>query len=254
MATGRVFNIAHYTVHDGPGIRTTVFLKGCPMRCVWCCSPQSQSFYTESSVKGDKSWGQDFTAKELFKEVRKDAPFWRRSRGGVTLSGGEPLSQADFAAEFFDICRYYNVHTAIESSLAVPEERAALVTDKTDLVMFDIKAVDSSLHREITGIDNEDILKNARSILESGKEVLVRFPLIPTVNDSEDNIRAIGEFVEEAREGTPLEVLRYHKMGVGIYEELGRPYFIPEAEPPTDGEFLRAKEILRNYKIKVIDF
>ena len=249
---GRIFNIAHYAVHDGPGIRTTVFLKGCPARCLWCCSPQSQSFEIERSAGGEKIFGRDVTAAELFAEVRRDAPFWRRSGGGVTLSGGEVMAQPDFAAAFLDLCRAHNVHTAIESCLFASLETVTRIAERTDFIQFDLKAMEPSLHRRLTSLGNENILENAAALLRSGKPVLVRFPLIPGLNDTEENLRATGLFLEGARAGVSLEILRYHRMGVGLYEELGRRYPLPDVEPPTDDEYARAKKILSDYKIMVL--
>ncbi|MCD8392388.1 MAG: glycyl-radical enzyme activating protein [Cloacibacillus porcorum] len=246
---GMIFNIAHYAVHDGPGIRTTVFLKGCPARCLWCCSPQSQSFTAERSLSGERIFGRELTAEELFAEVWRDAPFWRRSGGGVTLSGGEVMAQPDFAAAFLDLCRAHNVHTAIESCLFASLETVTRIAERTDFIQFDLKAMEPSLHRRLTSLGNENILENAAALLRSGKPVLVRFPLIPGLNDTEENLRATGLFLEGARAGVSLEILRYHRMGVGLYEELGRRYPLPDVEPPTDDEYARAKKILSDYKI-----
>ena len=249
---GMIFNIAHYAVHDGPGIRTTIFLKGCPARCLWCCSPQSQSFTAERSLSGERIFGRELTAEELFAEVRRDAPFWRRSGGGVTLSGGEVMAQPDFAAAFLDLCRAHNVHTAIESCLFASLETVTRIAERTDFIQFDLKAMEPSLHRRLTSLGNENILENAAALLRSGKPVLVRFPLIPGLNDTEENLRATGLFLEGARAGVSLEILRYHRMGVGLYEELGRRYPLPDVEPPTDDEYARAKKILSDYKIMVL--
>ena len=251
MTRGIIFNLAHYAVHDGPGIRTTVFLKGCPMRCVWCCSPQSQSFEIERSLTNEKIYGREVSPDELFAEVSRDAPFWRRSHGGVTLSGGEVLSQPDFAVEFLDICRANGVHTAIETSLFVSTEILRSVADAADLIQFDIKAMDSALHRRLTGQDNEVILQNAAWLLQSGRDCLVRFPMVPGVNDFEEELRALGSFVEKHREWAEIEILKYHRLGVGIYDELGRSYALPDVKPPTEAEAAKAKEILGGYKIKV---
>lgn len=249
---GRIFNIAHYAVHDGPGIRTTVFLKGCPARCLWCCSPQSQSFEIERSADGKKIFGRDVTAAELFAEVRRDAPFWRRSGGGVTLSGGEVMAQPDFARGFFDICRAHNVHTAIESCLFASYETVMRVAELVDFIQFDLKAMDTELHKRLTARGNENILENAAGLLRGKKPLLVRLPLIPGLNDSEDNLRATASFLEREREGAALEILKYHRMGICHYEELGRSYPLPDVAPPTDGEYARAKEILSSYKIRVL--
>ena len=252
MSVGRIFNIGRLTVHDGPGIRTTVFFKGCPARCLWCCSPQSQNFEIEYSIDKKKVFGREVSAKALFAEVYRDAPFWRRSRGGVTLSGGEVMAQPEFAVEFLDICHHYGVHTAIESCLFATQETVAMITDKCDFIQFDIKAIDDELHKRLTGVSNKVILENASEILKSSKPVLVRFPLVPSLNDSEDSIRAVGAFTEKYRPGAKVEVLKYHRLGMVHYEELGRSYAIPEVSPPTDEEYNRAVNLLSEYNVSVI--
>lgn len=253
MTLGRIYNIAHYALHDGPGIRTTVFLKGCHARCLWCCNPQSQCFEIERSASGNKIYGRDVRASELFEEVRRDAPFWRRSGGGVTLSGGEVLAQPDFSAEFLALCRTRGVRTAIESCLYASWETVRRVTDLVDYIQFDLKAMDEELHRRLTSVGNGEILYNAASLLrDRNKRVLVRLPLIPGLNDSESNLRATGLFLEQEREGVTLEILKYHRLGVGVYEELGRAYPLPDIMPPSEEQYQNARNILSEYKINVL--
>ena len=217
---GNVFRIAHYTIHDGPGIRTTVFLKGCPARCLWCCSPESQLFGPEMAKKkehclscdpccGDpekcpgealETIGRQVSPEELLAEVMRDAPFWRRSGGGVTVSGGEPLAQPDFLAAFLGLCKGRYIHTAIETSLFCSRPTLERVLGLLDFVQFDLKAMDPQLHRELTGLDNTEILDNARFLLRGGKPLLARIPLVPGCNDGEDNLRAWGpSWVSTAR-------------------------------------------------------
>ena len=162
------------------------------------------------------------------------------------------MAQPDFAAAFLDLCRAHSVHTAIESCLFASLETVTRIAERTDFIQFDLKAMEPSLHRRLTSLGNENILENAAALLRSGKPVLVRFPLIPGLNDTEENLRATGLFLEGARAGVSLEILRYHRMGVGLYEELGRRYPLPDVEPPTDDEYARAKKILSDYKIMVL--
>lgn len=249
---GRIFNISHYSVHDGPGIRTTVFFKGCPARCLWCCSPQSQCFECEPSASGDKIYGRDVSAADLFAEIRKDALFWRRSGGGVTLSGGEVLAQPRFAAELLWLCHKHNVHTAIETCLYAEKKVFKQIIDETDYVQFDLKLIDQDLHKKFTGIGNKRILDNASFLLSQNKDVLVRIPLVPSYTDSEDNLMAIGSFLESRRAGVKVEILKYHRLGVGLYEELGRRYMLSNIQEPSDAEFIRAQNILKNYKLTIL--
>lgn len=252
MTTGRIFNISHFALHDGPGIRTTVFMKGCPLRCLWCCSPQGQRFEPERSISGKKLFGRDITSEDLYKQISSDAHIWRRSGGGVTLSGGEVLSQPDFAADFTEICHRYGVNVAVETCLCAQQEAALRVLEKADFVQFDIKAVEPELHAKLTGVGNAGILANAEMLLRSNKKILARLPLVPGLTDSEENLRAIGVFLEKGREGVPIEVLKYHKLGLVHYDELGIDYPLPSVPVPSDEDMERARSILREYKINVL--
>lgn len=268
---GTIFKVAHYAIHDGPGIRTTVFLKGCPARCLWCCSPESQFPGPEmakrkerclacSSCLGDpekcpgealETIGRQVSPEELLAEVMRDAPFWRRSGGGVTLSGGEPLMQPGFLFAFLALCKSRHIHTAIETCLFCRRETLEKAMEFLDFIQFDLKAMDSGLHRELTGLGNEGILENARFLLASDKPLLVRIPLVPGCNDGEENLRALGSFLREHRSGVELEILAYHRMGIGRYEDLGREYPLPVTKPPAREELERAERILQEYPIKV---
>ncbi|MDL2263920.1 glycyl-radical enzyme activating protein [Synergistaceae bacterium OttesenSCG-928-I11] len=295
---GAIFKISSYSLHDGPGIRTTVFMKGCPARCLWCCSPESQSFEREIAVntstcvacgrcaavcpKGalscafggtavDRSKcdlcgncvvacpkdaieivGTELTPQELFDLVRKDEPFWRRSGGGVTLSGGEVLAQPDFAIAFLDLCRSRGIHTAIETCLFADTRTTAEVAKRADFVQFDIKAISPELHRRLTSLDNARILDNAIQLLQSDLELLVRYPLVPGCNDDEAELDALGGFCSHNRRDVSVELLPYHSMGAGRYAALGRTYALPDTKPPTAAEMERAADILRRHPLNVI--
>lgn len=298
-AQGKIFKISRYSIHDGPGIRTTVFFKGCPGRCLWCCNPESQNFEREicwnetlcvscgrcSSVCssmavryfGEKMSGVDrdicslcgrcadicprgaieicgrsVTADELFKETSKDSPFWRRSGGGVTLSGGEVLSQPSFVKEFLKICREKFVHSAIETCLFADHETLKSIAELADHIIFDLKAVDPRLHMKLTALDNKNILENAVFLLRSDASVLVRLPLIPGLNDGESDLAALGEFLEFHRPGVSIEILPYHGMGAGRYAALGREYSLVDTKPPSRAEMDRASKIIGRYSVKVI--
>lgn len=260
---GMIYKIARYAIHDGPGIRTTVFLKGCPARCLWCCNPESQRREPELAKKVELcrtcpadalEWiGREITASDLLREVEPDRPFWRRSGGGVTLSGGEPLFQPRFVKRFLQLCREKHIHTALESSLFGDWKFLEELMDLVDFFQFDLKAMDPGEHLQLTGLDNRVILDNAARLLRSDKPLLARIPLVPGCNDGESNLRELGAFLERHRPGAHLEVLPYHRMGVGRYEELGRPYPLPDTLPPTEEEMERALGILKDYAIRVIN-
>ena len=198
-ATGRIFNIQRFSIHDGPGIRTIVFFKGCAMRCAWCCNPESQSFDIQTMVEGGKvkTVGRDVTVGEIMPEILADLPYYRRSGGGVTLSGGEVLCQADFAAELLSECQGAGLHTAIESAASLSYDKIEKLLPHLDLYLMDIKHTDSVKHKEYTGHGCELIMENARRVAKSGVRLVIRTPVVPTFNDSADDIRKIARFSKE---------------------------------------------------------
>jgi len=251
---GLIFNVAHYAIHDGPGIRTSIFLKGCPGRCLWCSNPESQEYSPEIVIRNGKvqTIGRWVSPEELILEVEKDRPFWRRSGGGVTITGGEPLFQPRFVKKFLTLCKNKNIHTAIETSLFTDSKTLHEVLDLVDYVQFDIKEMDPDRHLKLTGMDNEIILQNAATLLCSTKPLLVRFPFVPGCNDQKESLKELGSFLEKYRPGVCLEILPYHRMGVGKYEELGKTYALPDTKPPTRLQVDEIVKILRNFSICII--
>ncbi len=230
---GRIFNIQRFSIHDGPGIRTIVFFKGCAMRCAWCCNPESQSFEIQTLIEGgkEKTVGRDVTVEEIMPEILADLPYYRRSGGGVTLSGGEVLCQADFAAELLRECQSAGLHTAIESAASLFYEKIEKLLPHLDLYLMDIKHMDSAKHKEYTGHGTELIRENAQRVAKSGVELIIRTPVVPTFNDTAEDIRAIARFAKSigARE---YHLLPYHRLGQDKYVGLGRNYSLKEIEPP----------------------
>lgn len=232
---GRIFNIQRFSIHDGPGIRTIVFLKGCYMRCAWCCNPESQRYEIETLIEGgkEKTVGKDVTVAELMPEILSDMPYYRRSGGGVTLSGGEVLAQADFARDLLRACREAGLHTAIETAASLPYSEIEKLLPYLDLVLMDVKHMDPAVHKEYTGISNERILENARTIAESGVELIIRTPVIPGVNDNDRDIRAISAFAASLPGVREHHLLPYHRLGSDKYTGLGRKYSLSEIQPPS---------------------
>lgn len=232
---GRIFNIQRFSIHDGPGIRTIVFFKGCYMRCAWCCNPESQRYEIETLIEGgkEKTVGRDVTVEDIMPEILSDLPYYRRSGGGVTLSGGEVLAQADFAAELLRACKEAGLHTAIESSANAPFSDIEKLLPYLDLYLMDIKHMDSAKHKEYTGVSNERILANATEIAKSGVELIIRTPVIPTFNDSDQDIKAIADFARKLGSVSEYHLLPYHRLGMDKYHGLGRAYSLSEVEPPT---------------------
>lgn len=232
---GRIFNIQRFSIHDGPGIRTIVFFKGCRLRCAWCCNPESQNREIETLIEKDKEKivGKDVTVWDIMPEILSDLPYYRRSGGGVTLSGGEVLCQADFARELLKACKAEGLHTAIESASSLDFKEIEKILPYLDLYLMDIKHMDSSKHKEYTGVSNELILENAKKIAESGVELIIRTPVIPTFNDSAEDIRAISRFAKSLPGVCEHHLLPYHRLGSDKYSGLGRNYALKEIEPPS---------------------
>ena len=232
---GRIFNIQRFSLHDGPGIRTIVFFKGCYMRCAWCCNPESQRYEIETIIeKGKKKTvGYDVTVSDIMPEILSDMAYYKRSEGGVTLSGGEVLCQADFAAELLKACKAEGLHTAIESSSAASFDKIEKLLPYLDLYLMDIKHMDREKHKEFTSHTNERILENARKIAESGVELIIRTPVIPGFNDTPEEIKAISQFAKSLPGVCEHHLLPYHRLGTDKYEGLGRKYTLSEIEPPS---------------------
>ncbi len=253
-STGLVFNVMRFSLRDGPGIRTTVFLKGCPLRCDWCHNPESQSpvpsllFFdercrrcgrcaevcphgladceacglcVEACVAGARQLaGRPMSVTQVLAEVERDQIFYDESGGGVTLSGGEPLAQPLFAEALLSGCRARRIHTALDTCGMAPTETLLRVSAEADLVLYDVKLVDDTLHQRHTGASNRLILDNLRALAEAGRAVVVRYPLIPGVNDGEEALSALAECL--AAVGLcRLDVLPYHRTGVDKYRRMG---------------------------------
>lgn len=233
---GRIFDIQRYSIHDGPGIRTIIFLKGCYLRCRWCCNPESQEFKIQSMTVGGqtKTMGRDVTVEEVMDEVFKDDAYYRRSGGGITLSGGECLFQPDFSASLLRAAKDCGYHTAIESTGCAPYEEIQKLLPYLDLYLMDIKNMDSDKHKRFTGQPNDRILENARRIAQDARELMIRVPVIPTFNDTKEEIRAIAQFAASLPQVKQLHLLPYHRLGQDKYAGLGRTYTLAGVEPMTE--------------------
>lgn len=232
---GRIFNIQRFSIHDGPGIRTIVFFKGCFMRCAWCCNPESQAYEIQTMIeKGkQKTVGRDVSVGEIMPEILADTSYYRRSGGGVTLSGGEVLGQADFARDLLRACKEAGLHTAMESTANAPFESTEKLLPYLDLYLLDIKHMDSKKHKEFTTAGNELILENAKRIAQSDTELIIRTPVVPAFNDTAEEIRAIAKFASTLQGVKEHHLLPYHRLGQDKYAGLGRSYALDGVEPPT---------------------
>lgn len=296
---GIIFNIQHFSINDGPGIRTVVFMKGCPLRCRWCANPESQrhlpeigwtsgeciscgscvrelmdlgiSFDPESGVIWDRAEvtdpdaaarirrtcpakalhviGEEKTVTEVLREVEKEGAFYRPSGGGLTLSGGEPLMQPAFTCAILRGARRRRIHTAIETSGYASWEVFREVLSLLDYLLIDVKCLDPEKHRTYTGVSNEEILRNLRRAREAFPDLKIRIrtPVIPGVNDTEDEIRDISALAREL--SCEYEILKYHKLGEPKYASLHRPYPMGDAE--LSDEFFTA---MKRYEIRLYPY
>lgn len=278
---GRIFNIQRYSIQDGPGIRTTVFLKGCPLRCPWCANPESwavrpELFYTRSKcihcftcvheakhqeitrsgdeLVFDRSLCTGETAfklsdvcpsgalsvkyketdrRELMEAIEKDLPFYEKSGGGVTFSGGEPLLQAEFLSGVLDDCREKGIHTAIETTGCVQWDVFEMLKGKVDLYLYDVKHIDGSVHKAYTGADNKEILDNLEKLSARGDNIHVRVPVIPGFNDDPRTLKQIGMLLDRLgiRKRT---LLAFHQYGSSKFKALGIDYAMEGAAQMDD--------------------
>ncbi len=233
---GRIFDIQRFSIHDGPGVRTIIFLKGCVLRCKWCCNPESQNFDFETMTMDGKvkSIGRDVTVGEIMQEVLRDMPYYRRSGGGITLSGGECLVQPEFSAAILAAAKEYGLNTAIESTGCADFSKIQLLLPHLDLYLMDIKHTNSEKHKAFTGVENRLILENARRIAESAKKLIIRVPVIPTFNDTPEEIREIAKFAASLPGVEEIHLLPYHRLGQDKYAGLGREYTLKHITPPTE--------------------
>ncbi|MCI8834053.1 MAG: glycyl-radical enzyme activating protein [Ruminococcus sp.] len=241
---GRIFDMQRYSIHDGNGIRTIVFLKGCVLRCRWCCNPESQEYAIQTMlVQGEpKIIGRDVTVQEVMEKVERDRPYYRRTGGGMTLSGGESLCQPDFAEALLRAAKERGINTAMESMGCAKWEVIERILPWLDQYLLDIKHMNPAKHKEYTGRSNELMLENARKIAASGKtELSIRIPVIPGFNDTPEEIRAIAAYTRELQNVRRLHLLPYHRLGQDKYAGLGREYLMGDVEPPTN---TRMQELL----------
>lgn len=250
---GRIFDIQRFSTHDGPGIRTIVFLKGCALRCRWCCNPESQSYEIETMLQNGKpkTMGRDVTVKEVLSEVLQDRPYYNRSGGGITLSGGESLLQPDFAVALLKACKDNGVNTAIETTGFANAEVIERFLPYLDTVLMDIKHINSDKHKEFTKQPNERILENAKLIASKAKKLIIRVPVIPTFNDTVAEIAEIAAFASNLPNVDEMHLLPYHNMGRDKYTGLGREYGMGDLKSPTNDLMEVLKQTAEQFGLKV---
>ena len=249
---GLVTQIMGSSFVDGPGIRTTIFLKGCPLRCLWCCNPENQELYPEKNLlfpeKGNiDTFGEWLTVNEVMEIIKKDIVFYRASGGGVTIAGGEPTYQPTFTLELIRQCKELGIHTALDTCGYTASKQGIKVLEEGDLLLFDLKNMDSDEHERNTGLRNDVILENLRRMAQLKKPIIVRMPLIPDYTDTPENIRAIADFLVSLGNGSirQIDILPYHEGGITKYEMLGKSYPLSTDLNPQSDEYLeQVKETL----------
>jgi pyruvate formate lyase activating enzyme len=297
LSTGLIFDIKKYSVHDGPGIRTTLFFKGCPLQCAWCHNPESQAASVEmmyrpqrcqqcgacveACASGAIQWseagpltdwstcvrcgacaaqcyaeareavGRTLTVEQAMAEIERDVAFYDESGGGVTFSGGEPLQQADFLGALLRACQEKEIHSVVDTSGFAAWETLDRLRADVDLFLYDLKTMDEARHRQFTGVSNALILENLRRLSALGHPVLIRIPVIPSVNADDESVRQLGAFIASLPHVIGVELLPYHRIGLDKYDRLNLPYALPEVLPPSDARMAEIAQLLRQWGLSV---
>jgi pyruvate formate lyase activating enzyme len=297
LITGTVFDIKKFSIHDGPGIRTTVFLKGCPLSCWWCHNPESQAsepelMFRESRcirceaclevcAQGAISWdgdvvstdrkkcvlcgacveacyaeareivGQKMTVAQVVAEIERDIAFYDESDGGVTFSGGEPLLQRDFLLALLQACKEREIHTAVDTCGFASWETLDGVREHVDLFLYDLKLMDDAKHRKFTGVSNELILRNLQMVSTRGHHIALRVPIIPGINDDDENIRQTGAFAAALPHLSRADILPYHHAGAEKCNRLHKVYSLLETRPPSDERMAKIAQIMRGFGLQI---
>lgn len=244
---GMVLRIERSSIHDGQGLRTVVFLKGCPLRCRWCSTPESQSFQKEKA--GESTYGMQMTVGEVMREIRKDSLFYFISTGGLTLSGGEILAQPEFTLALLKNARRECINTAVETSFFAPWKEIEPLLPYINTAYVDLKLFAGELHRQYCGVDNRRILDNLlrTNQLERCPRLVIRTPIIPGINDHPQELEDIGRFCARLKWMDHVELLPYHKLGTVTYEKLGRPYLLGDVSTPMPEQMECCRSIVRRY-------
>ena len=298
---GLIFHTIHGSFVDGHGVRTTIFLKGCPLRCVWCCNPEGQQAYPEIKFTSSKCsgcgrcidicptqalrydsegqnkkilldrqlcnncgkcvdvcyegaldiFGKYYTLDEIHNEAKRDEQYYRSSGGGVTIGGGEPTFQPGFTYALMKKLQENGIHVAIDTCGYTKSEEGLRILKEADLLLFDIKGINAEEHLKNTGVNNETIISNLKMLDSMGKEIIIRLPLIPGYNDSQDDLKAIAELLSSLKSVIRVDLLAYHEFGRIKHEQLGREYKLQGIKTISDERLQQIKEYFESYRLNV---
>jgi len=297
LKTGIVFDIQRFSIHDGPGIRTTVFFKGCPLNCWWCHNPESQAVGQEmvfqarrcircgtcetvcpqGAIAGDGDLaytdeekcvlcgtcvescyaeareiaGREMTLAQVMMEIERDVAFYDESGGGVTFSGGEPLLQRDFLYSLLQACKEREIHTTLDTCGFGAWETLDSIRGFVDLFLYDLKLMDGTRHRKYTGVSNELILTNLQMLSARGHNIILRMPIIPGINDDDDNVHQTGEYAAAMLRLNRVDILPYHHTAVDKYKRLRKSYELSEVRPPSNERVARIAQSLQGFGLQV---
>jgi pyruvate formate lyase activating enzyme len=296
--SGTVFSVMRFSLNDGPGIRTTVFLKGCPLACPWCHNPESIAKEKEVFLREERCIrcgecvdvcaqnaisdddgrvitdralctrcgdcvphcvadarelvGKEMTTREVLNEILRDRIFYDESGGGVSFSGGEPFLQHEFLESLLSVCRAEGLHNTVDTTGCTSPAVLKALSPLIDLYLYDLKMMDDAKHQRYTGVSNRLIVENLRRLVEWGKRVIVRIPLIPSVNDDEENLRATGELIASLPAIREVHLLPYHPSGTDKYARLGKDYTLGMLKTPPPEYLVRVVDTLEHYVPSVV--
>lgn len=259
--TGLIYDIKRFALHDGPGIRTTVFFKGCPLDCWWCHNPESRNPCIEKTIrtnridekefKEEETTGYSINANDLLAEILKDIDFMEESGGGVTFSGGEPLMQADFLMEIITLCRQEGIHVAIDTSGYCAKEVFRKLAKETDLMLYDVKIVNEKKHKKYTSASNQLIFKNLDYLHKEKIPVILRFPLIRGINDENDLLEMAYFLKKRYPAYRDLHILPFHNIAIHKYERFGMANRVNNVRPFDDKEIKGIEDTLSSFGFHV---
>jgi len=299
MSQGLIFDIRKYSIHDGPGIRTTVFFKGCPLHCLWCHNPEGQSFTPELMVRPGRCLkecseclsvceptalskvadvpvldrnkctacgtcsdacptqaieivGRRLGVSEVMAEIEKDMIFFEESGGGVSFSGGEPLAQPDFLEVLLSQCQKKEIHTVVDTCGFAPARTLEKIAARADLFLYDLKLMDEDKHKKYTGASNRIILENLKRLSQGQKNIVIRLPLLPGINDDEENLSQMAEFLRSLGGINQVSLLPYHKLGKDKYKGLEKKNLSENLTPPSAERLEKIKRDLTSYGFTVL--